>query len=114
MNKSCLKIWIYILITLWSSEAITTEDYGTFHDKGNESFFEEPIEPAEPPIEQLELPPIEPILIDELNVKPTTTTSTTTTTTTPLDFYSENLTMFGYEIAHFNDTHAEVRNNLER
>ena len=27
---------------------------------------------------------------------------------------SENLTMFGYEIAHFNDTHAEVRNTIER
>ena len=79
MNKSCLKIWIYILINLWSSEAITTEDYGTFHGKGNESFFEEPIEPVE-----------------------------------PSDFYSESLTMLGYEIVHFNDTHSEVRNNLER
>ena len=27
---------------------------------------------------------------------------------------SENLTTFGYEITHFNDTHAEVRNTIER
>ena len=27
---------------------------------------------------------------------------------------SENLTNFGYEIAHFNDTHVEVRNTFER
>ena len=27
---------------------------------------------------------------------------------------SENLTTLGYEIAHFNDTHAEVRNTNER
>ena len=27
---------------------------------------------------------------------------------------SENLKMSGYEIAHFNDTHAEVRNTIER
>ena len=26
---------------------------------------------------------------------------------------SENLTTFGYEIAHFNDTHVEVRNTFE-
>ena len=95
MNKSCFKNWIYILINLWSSEAITTEDNGTFHAKVNESFFEEPIEPVEP---------IEQILIDEMNVKPTTTS---------LNFYSESLTTLGYEIVHFNDTHSEVRNNLE-
>ena len=27
---------------------------------------------------------------------------------------SENLTTFNYEITHFNDTHAEVRNLFER
>ena len=27
---------------------------------------------------------------------------------------SENLTTFEYEIAHFNDTHAEVRNTFQR
>ena len=27
---------------------------------------------------------------------------------------SENLAMFGYEIAHFNDAYSEVRNTLER
>ena len=27
---------------------------------------------------------------------------------------SENLKMLGYEIAHLNDTHAEVRNTFER
>ena len=27
---------------------------------------------------------------------------------------SEDLTTFGYEISHFNDTYAEVRNTLER
>ena len=26
---------------------------------------------------------------------------------------SKNLTTFGYEISHFNDTHAEVRNTVE-
>ena len=27
---------------------------------------------------------------------------------------SDNLTTFGYEISHFNDTYAEVRNTLEK
>ena len=27
---------------------------------------------------------------------------------------SEDLTTFGYEISHFNDTYAEVRNTLEK
>ena len=31
-----------------------------------------------------------------------------------LNMTSENLTTFGYEIAHFNDGYAEVRNTLER